>query len=64
MNEAILENKVTNELRLLFSEYLLNIEQTEYHLMLIAYWISIKDKIEFPVGYLIEELFDIKMNKP
>ncbi len=60
MNDAILENKVDYEIRFLFSEYLYSIEQTEYHLMLIAYWVSIKDNDEFPVGFLIEELFDIK----
>lgn len=58
MNEALVENKVDDELRFLFSEYLYSIEETELNLMIIANWASY-DSTEtdpFPVSDLIKNI--------
>lgn len=59
MNEAIIEEKVDNELLYLFSEYLYSIEETKLNLMILANWASYENtEIDsFPVADLIKKIY-------
>ncbi|PKV48992.1 hypothetical protein ATE84_1008 [Aquimarina sp. MAR_2010_214] len=58
MNEAILENKVDNEMTFLFKEFIYPHLSNELalHFQTIIYWDAIADQEEFPVGFLIREM--------
>ncbi|APG64575.1 hypothetical protein LPB136_03980 [Tenacibaculum todarodis] len=58
MNEAILENKVNNELICLFTQYLNGVEKSEYNLMLISYWESLESsEVDFfPIADLVKKI--------
>lgn len=58
MNQALIEDKVNNELISLFSEYLHSIETTKLNLMILENWASYEstEVDPFPVADLIKTL--------
>lgn len=56
MNDSILENRINEELIEKFKQYITpKIGNKEWYPM-VDYWIGIKSKDEFPVGYLVEAI--------
>ncbi|WP_435260678.1 hypothetical protein [Tenacibaculum sp. nBUS_03] len=62
MNQALIEDKVNNELISLFSEYLHSIETTKLNLMILENWASYEstEVDPFPVADLIKTLICIE----
>ena len=59
MNDAILENKVTNEVNFLFKEFIYqHLDNKLYFETTYVYWMSIASKEEFPVGFLLLEIIE------
>ncbi len=60
MNEVLLNEKENNELGFLFKEFIysyLNTDNLQYYDS-IVYWVSISEKEEFPIGFIIKKMIE------
>ena len=55
MNDAIVEGEVDYKLHAKFHEYVKPVLKDDRYYPHIPYWISIKSKDEFPIGFLLEQ---------